>query len=360
MKRTIKFLALAIALAVFAVPAVAQTKECNDENKGAWYKTFYDNFKGDAAQQKVAYDAAKTYIGSCPADPNDKQLPYMEKWTKKYDEVMGKAEAAKKFEAAVTSKNYADQIRYGKEVLAGDPENAPVNIVMGVAGLYDATVLADSAQAAKKAISLIEAGKPFAPIASKDQALGYLNWVVAKSVAKSDPNGAITYFIKAARYEADPKKNPLLYNELAAAYGEGPVAKLAEDYKKFVGQPESNESKLVLANLNQALDRQIDAFARAAALSSNAEDKKRLVDVITELYKSRNQDVAAVDALVANVLSKPLPDAPTPITSLPTTSATTTPAATPGAAAGTNGSTPAAPQTGNAKPAASPSPVKKP
>jgi hypothetical protein len=48
-------------------------------------------------------------------------------------------------------------------------------------------------------------------------------------------------------YEGDPKKNPVLYNELAAAYGEGPVAKLTADYQAFVGKPESNESKLVKA-----------------------------------------------------------------------------------------------------------------
>src|SRR3954470_20074034 len=80
MKRTIKLLALAAVVAVFAVPALAQSKECNDENKGAWYKTFYDNFKGDAAAQKVAYDAAKKYIDTCPDDANDAQRKYMKKF----------------------------------------------------------------------------------------------------------------------------------------------------------------------------------------------------------------------------------------------------------------------------------------
>ena len=72
---------------------------------------------------------------------------------------------------------------------------------------------------------------------------------------KSDPTAAIPYFVKAAKYNGDLQKNPYLYNELAAAYGEGPVSKLSEDYKKYIGQPESTESKLVLANLNQAIDR---------------------------------------------------------------------------------------------------------
>jgi hypothetical protein len=339
MKRTMKYLALAAALTVFAVPALAQKQECTDENKTKWYQTFLDNRKGD---QKVAYDAAKLYLDNCPADPNDAQAKYMrEKFVEPYEALQKQAGTGKQFEAAIASKNYAEQIKIGKEILAKDPENAPVNIVMGVAGLYDANVLPDSAAAAKKAISLIEAGKPFAPIASKDQALGYLNWVVAKSMAKSDPNTAITHFIKAARYEGDPKKNPVLYNELAAAYGEGPVAKLTADYQAFVGKPESNESKLVKANLNQAIDRQIDAFARAAAYSTNAADKAAIMEVLTGLYKDRNTNTDGLNDLVAHVTEKPVPDVPTPITTLPAAT-TSTPATNGGTNGSTNGTTPAA------------------
>lgn len=343
MKRTMKFLALAAALTVFAVPVLAQKQECTDENKAAWYQKFLDNRKGNEAQQKVAYEAAKMYLDNCPADPNDAQAKYMrEKFVEPYEKIMNQAGTAKQFEAAIASKNYPEQIKIGKQILQTDPENAPVNIVMGVAGLYDANVLAESAQAAKKAISLIEAGKPFAPIATRDQALGYLNWVVAKSMAKSDPSNAIPHFIKAAKYEGDPKKNPVLYNELAAAYGEGPVAKLTADYQAFVGKPESTESKLVKANLNQAIDRQIDAFARAAALSTNAADKNAIMEVLTGLYKDRNGNDTGLNDLVAKVLSTPVPDVPTPITTLPASSSTP-------ATNGTTNGTPAA-STGAKKP----------
>lgn len=346
MRRTIKTLALAALLSVFAVPALAQKQECNDENKAAWYKTFYDNRKGDAPQQKIAYDAAKLYLGNCTADPADKQAEYMAGWVKKYDEVMNKADNAKKFEDAVKSKNYADQIKYGKEILAGDADNPPVNIVMGLAGLDNEAVLQDSAPAAMKAISLIEAGKPFAPVASKEQALAYLNWVVAKSKLKSDPNAALPYYIKTARLEAPPKKNAGLYNELAAAYGAGPVAKLADDYKPFVGKPETPESKLVKANLNQAIERQMDAYARAAALSTNPADKKTMTDLVTELYKTMHEGdpTAGVNELVAKVLSTPVPDVPTPITTLPATQSST-PATNGGTNGTTTGTAPATPAT---------------
>jgi len=348
MKRTMKIIAVAVAIGAFAAPALAQSKECNDENKGAWYKTFYDNFKLDAAQQKIAYDAAKTYIAACPADPNDQQRPYMEKWVKKYDDVMGRAAIVKEFEDAAKQKKYADQIRLGKQLLATDPDNPGINIILGSAGLGDPNVLSDSAPYAKKSIELIEAGKPFVPFTSKDQALAYLSYVLAKSAVKSDPNTAITNFVKAAKYESDLKKNALLYNELAAAYAEGPVSKLTQDYQPFVGKPESTESKLVKANLNQAIDRQIDALARAAALSTNEADKKAIMEVLTGLYKDRNGNDTGLNDLVAKVLSTPLPDVPTPITALP--AAASTPATTGATTNGsTNGSTPAA-STGAKKP----------
>jgi hypothetical protein len=119
----------------------------------------------------------------------------------------------------------------------------------------------------------------------------------------------------------------VIYNELAAAYGEGPVAKFAKDYAAIAAAGKSvddPETKLVVANLNQALDRQIDAFARAAAASTSPADKKAFMDVLAAVYKDRNKKdpaEAELNTLVASALSKPLPDAPTPITNLPTSSA---------------------------------------
>lgn len=367
MKRTIKILALAAVFAVFATPALAQAKECNDEFKSATYQKWYDNRKD---HQDVAYEAAKEYLTTCPADDS----PYstaLKNFKKAYDAMTADATTAKQFEDAIKNGKYAEQVRLGKLVLAGDPDNAKIYIIMGVAGLNDPSLLSDSAQYAKKAIEMIEAGKPFAPLfdSSKDKALAQMNYVIAKATVKNDPTAAIPYFLKTAR-DSDRKKDPQLYNELAAAYGEGPVAKLSDDYKKFVGQDETQESKLGLANLNQAIDRQIDAYARAAALSSNAADKKAVMDVLTGLYTDRNKSATGLNELVAAVLSKPLPDMPTPLTSLPATTPTSTPATN--ASAGTNGGQPGTAggaktagtttgtPTGSAKPAATPTPGTKP
>jgi len=329
-------------LAAFAAPALAQAKECNDENKAAWYDTFLKNFKGDPPQQKIAYDAAKLYLASCPEDPADAQAAYMKnKFVIPYEKMTAGADVAKQFEAAISNKNYADQIRLGKLVLASDPDNVKVYIIMAVAGLNDQALLADSAQYAKKAIEMIEVGKPFAPLfdSNKDKALGNLTYAIAKATAATSPTEAIPYFLKAAKFESE-KRNPQLYVDLGDAYEKGPRAKLSDEYKGKIAPDgtETSESKLVLANLNQVVDRQIDAWARAAALATDANEKKAIMDDLTALYKYRNKSEAGLSELLAGILSKPLPDVPTPLTSLPTPTPVSTPA-TNGSPSGTSGTT---------------------
>jgi len=370
-------------LAVFAVPVLAQTKECNDENKAAWYDTFLKNYKGEPPQQKIAYDAAKLYLTSCPADPADKIADFMKnKFVVPYETMMGGVTLKKQFDDAYKAKNYADELKLGKQIVATEPDNSTVYIMMGVAGLSNESLLSDAAESAAKAIELIGTGKPFTPYESKDKALAALNYVIARSKLKASPADALTYLIKAAKYDSDLKKNPQLYLDLAAAYNDGPRVKLTEEYKSKIGpnQTETPESKLALVNLNQVLDRQIDAWARAAALA-DAANKSAIMGDLTELYKYRNKSEAGLNELVASVLSKPIPEIPTPLTSLPAITPSSTPAtggsttnggaqtgngggtksgSSTGAAQSQTGSVPAT-GAGSAKPASSPTPtVKKP
>jgi hypothetical protein len=333
MKRIIKLLALTATLAVFAIPAVAQADQCNDDNKGAWYKTFFDNYKGDVAAQKVAYDAARKYIDSCPDDPNDAQRKYMKKFVDLVDDNAKKAGVGKAFEKAVQDKNYADEMKYGKEVLAKDPDNADINAILGVAGLADKNLLGESATYAAKAIQLINSGKPIKAY-THDQALAYLNWTIAKSKLQNAPSDAITDLLAVAKLESEVKKNPALYLDLSAAYEAGPRAKYSTDYTASLNpdKTETPASKVILENLNRVIDNQIDAMARAAA-TAPADAKAGIVAELAKLYKYRNKDAtdAKVTELVASVLSKPIPDMPTPVTSVPTATPAATPASTPAA-----------------------------
>jgi hypothetical protein len=337
MRRTIKLVTLAAMLAVFAAPAFAQAKECNDEFKSATYQKWYDNRKD---HQDVAYEAAKDYLATCTTE--DQYSAALKKFKDAYDAITAGATTAKQFDDAVKSGKYAEQVRLGKLLLANDPDNVnnvKIYIILGVAGLNDSSLLSESAQYAKKAIELIEVGKPFAPLfdGSRDKALAQLNYAIAKASLSGAPTDALPYLIKAARYESDLKKNPQTYLDIVTAYEKGPRAKLTEEYDaKYKGHDETPESKLVAANINQVIDRQIDAYARATFVATNAADKKALMDELTTLYKYRNKSDTGLNELVAGILAKPIPDVPTPLTSLPTPASTP---ATTGSPAGTNGST---------------------
>src|SRR4030095_11275887 len=246
MKRTIKLLALAAAMAVFALPTKAQKQECTEENKNAWYKTFYDNRTGAEEQQKTAYDTAKIYIESCPDDPNDAQLKPLKKFVAAYKAMLDQRKAAEDFKKAIDNKNYAEQMRSGKLLLATAPDNVDVNVILGIAGLGDASLLNESAQYARKAISLVESGKS-TKVYSKEQALAYLNWTVGKSKLASTPADALTELLKAAKIESEVKKDPQLYLDLVAAYETGPRAKLSEQYTASLkpDKTETDQSKVI-------------------------------------------------------------------------------------------------------------------
>lgn len=367
--------ALAAVLALSAVSVWAQAKECNDEFKTATYSKWYDNRKD---KQDVAYDAAKEYLAVCTDVTGDQYAAVLKKFVDDYDKINGLKQLATAFDAAVKAKNHAEVIRVGKQLSAIEKDNAALFIVMAGAGLSDASQLAESAQAAKKAIDLIEQGKPFTPFyQTKDNALAGMTYVIARNTAKTSPTDAIPVYVKALKFNSDLKKEPSVYNELATAYGEGPVAKYAKDYAGLVEAQKSVDSpevKLVVANLNQALDRQIDAFARAAAASKTEADKQAFKKVLAEVYKDRTKKDAVeaeLNSMVASVLSTPVPDAPTPITTVPATSGpapvtggmtngTTAGSAAPGnGSSSSNASSSAAKPstaTGLPKPASSPSP----
>ncbi len=351
---------MAAVLTFSAIAAVAQDP-CTEDYLNETYTKWYEPYKArdtDPKQKDLAYQIAKEYVDKCPSQfPDSPYAKALKSYKKVYEDAQATGKVATDFDTAVKAKNYADQIRLGKQLIAmpNNADNAAIYLLMGQAGLGDANQLTESAHAAKKAIELVEGGKPFAPYPTKDQALAAMNYVIAKSLIKT-PADAIPYFVKALRYESDLKKSPVVYNELATAYGEGPVAKFAADYKILVDQQKSVDSpevKLVVANLNQAFDGQIDAFARAAAASTNAADKKAITDVLAAVYKDRFKADATpeqLNTLVASALSKPIPDAPKPITELPATTPTSG-GASPTSGNGTGSSAGSAPA-GSAKPAA--------
>jgi len=330
-------------------PSPAATQgQCTDESKSAWYADFTKYRTTDAAK---AYDAAKKWLAACPAEEG--AIPtYLKKWVNSYDKEDRKLKLTDLF---ARQGKYAEAIPLAKQVLADEPDNVTPLIAIGYGGYVlaartkNSSGNAEALEYSKKAIQAIESGKApesWTPFKSKDDALGYLYYAVGYLQQTTNPKESLTNFIKAAQFDGDIKKGSPTYAIIANAY-ETEYAKQSDEYQKnFKDKPETPESKLAAENINQIVDRIIDALARAVAVAgtdANAQAAKaQWLGRLTELYKFRHSNSdAGLTEMIARVMSKPLPPVPTPLTSLPITTPTTT--ATPATGSMSNtGSTSAA------------------
>jgi hypothetical protein len=370
MKKIIGSISICALVTMLAVTATANSNlatagafetqgQCTDENKTAWYAEFTKLRTSDPTK---AYEAAKKYLGACPSEDTD-ITKYLRKWSAAYDK---EARKLRLQPLLYNDKKYPEAYALGKEILVDEPENLRVLIDLGYGG-YLATYAknesfnADAINYARKAIQMIEAGKApeaWTPFKSKDDTLAYLYYTVGY-LSRSNPSEALAPFIKSAQFDSMLKKDPTIYVLIASAYEGGSYAKLSADYKaRFEGQDETPESKLALENINQVIDRMIDAYARAVALAGTdakyAAGKTEWMESLTTWYKYRhNQSDAGLNEMVASIMSKPLPPEPTPLTSLPATA--------PGSATGVGSTSEAATMTvqpavnqGTTQPAAKP------
>ncbi|HYN24548.1 MAG TPA: hypothetical protein VES69_05835 [Pyrinomonadaceae bacterium] len=386
MKKTVGLIAICLAIATSTFPAFAQQPaatpqqpaatpqqpaakpqqpaatpqdpQCTPENRLAWYNEFRQHFKGDTAK---ANELAKKWLACPEVAAEEQQATYLKNFVTLYEKANRKDRVT---DLVYNKKDYAKAFEVGKAVLVDEPENLKVLIDLAYAGFASATAkneafTADAINYAKKAMQLIEAGKApdkWEPYLSKDDALAYLNNIIGQLTVQKNPSEALPYLLKVAQYESKLKKLPFTYATIAAAYEAGSYAKPSEEYKaKFGGKDETPESKLALENINQVIDRMIDAYARAVALAgtdaAQQAAKKEWMDSLSTWYKYRNKSDAGLNEMVAGILAKPLPPVPTPITTLPTatpagtpTSGTVNSTGSPAGNAAASGATPATTQ----------------
>ncbi|MEN3328565.1 MAG: hypothetical protein V7638_3372 [Acidobacteriota bacterium] len=365
MKKLITFLSIFTTVAILALPAAArnliaqpdnafQDAACTEEAKTTLYQSFLKDLKADQAK---AYDEAKKYL-ACPAaaevtEAQQKIIDYLKNFVTKYEKETKKITFR---DLLYNKQKYAEAYALGKEILAAEPDNLQVLVDLGTNAyllppLKNAALTAEGLGYAQQALGALDSGKTLEkwdPLASKDVAVAYLNYSIGTLSLEKDPAGALKNLLKSAQFETPLKKSPYTYAYIAGAYETGPYAKLSEQYKACCqGKDETPDSKLMLANINQLIDRMIDAYARAVSWAGSdpkfAQAKTGWNESLTTWYKYRNSDKTdGMDQLVAGIQSKPLPPEPTPLTSLPaTTPAVTTPAGNSGAPAGNgNGAAP--------------------
>ena len=310
-----RFFLRVIAAAAFSlIFAAAAAAQCDTDAEMALYNKFLQNFKGSAEQQKTAYQNGKDYIekfGKCPSDEEKKITVFIQKWITAYE--------ADLIENNCTTavKNTPEQaFESCQPYVTKDPENVRAYLLLTFAGAKnskttDAKFKENTVRAARKALDLIAAGKTTNNwIFGKEQAdaVGAINYYAGFFSLDTSPAEAQTFFTNAAKTTGVYSKEPAVYDALARAIYNNEYKAAATEYNKKCTSNPVSECDALYARAGQALDKVIDAYARAVALSKDPASAAGAKNNLTNLYKQRHDNSdTGLDKLLAEVLSKPLP-----------------------------------------------------
>ena len=264
-------------------------------------------------QQRFAYPTAKEYLRRWGGD-DSVETREVRKWVIQYERAMHQ----QTLYAAYDAKEYAKTISLAQPMVKSDPEYFFAWALMTKAGYDnllagDRSLNADTANAARRALALLDAGKVSKadPFTSIDAARGFLNLALGNVVRDEKPAEAAAAFSRAVKTETY-RTDPVAYHRLAVAILKGDFAEVSNEYnQKFGGKEPSAEQAAMLNRLTHLADQAIDAFARAVALLDKPEQKNARAQALTQLttlYKSfHNNSDAGLNELIAGVLSKPMP-----------------------------------------------------
>jgi len=345
MKTLTRLLSAAALAGLFALPSFAQdaaaANPCESAERTELYTKYYEQ-KKNTNNQAPAFETAKQYLAKYETACPDQYSQAVRKFHDAYEKASGAAQVQNAFYTAVNAKDARKAIEAGRALAAREPDNSAVylltaytaynGVVTKGAPVYqDPAVMAETVAAANRAIEMIQAGKEpkdisgkvsWAPFKGREDALAWANFWAGTLQYKTAPEAAVKQLIAVAQSNvAEVKEQPTVYTVIAAAL-EGERAALAQKYTATCKEL-TPECEVMLANLNQFVDRQIDAYARAVAFEKDAARKAEWMKILEELYKSRNNGTtdglqAKIDAvrttplLVTTPVTTPPPPTPTP------------------------------------------------
>ncbi len=372
---------LMVVLTAFSVSAVmAQDGNDDQKEKETLYKCFVDNYDKNTIEQKEkAIDCAKQYIAKFKDDTQyvkyfEEAIPDLEKWIK--DEIKRKEVEKKRLEdekrinrfdtayrAAVGAKTdiatkWAEAFAAGDDLIKNNPSFAlDAKIILASAGkgyLAQAEPPIDTYNNktiayAEEAISDLESGKKSDNFGAynyiyktKENALGEMNFIIGfiKYVRQEKKDEGVKYFYKATQHESDAKKNTGVYKSIGSWYL-SKAGKIGDKRKAVLAKNKAIEEDATLteeekkakidANIAEAqelfalekgyADRAIDAYARAHALSKDANDKAAIFTTLKGLFEFRYNDPkdelkkseANINSYVASVNTKTMPNPATEV-----------------------------------------------
>jgi len=319
-----RFLTITLFLTVSAIAANAQ---CDTEAVTAAYERFTANYKATTPEKKkLANDAGTEYLskfGECPGDYEKKIAAYIRDWQTTYKNWHEQYEA-RRIESECTNavdKTPAHAFEKCRPYIAKDPDNLRGYLLLSLAGFKsaktaDKATKAEAVKAMRKSLEMIKAGKTVDPWVfggNKEEAVSTLEFFSASLTIDTEPTEAAAAMLRLAHSNSSYNKDPNTYYYLARSLHNGEVKKQVAQYnEKCSGATPPAECEGFNDRIEAMIDRVIDAYARAVALSTGKPEHASITTAakpeLVELYKKRHGDSdAGLEKLVAEVLSKPLP-----------------------------------------------------
>lgn len=286
-----------------------------DNEKEALYARFTD-FKRNPnpEQQRYAYPTAKEYLRRWGGD-SSAETKEVHRWVTEYERAMHQDALF----TAYNGKKYAQTFELARPLVKSDPEYFFAFAIMTEAGYDnflsgDASLNAEAAESARKAIQLLEGGKVAKadPFKNMEIARGFLNFALGNFVKDEKPAEAAAAYAKAVKSDSPYHTDPAAYHRLGVSILKGEFAQLSTEYnQKFGGKAASPEQTAMLQRITLLIEQAIDAYARAVALMTKPEQQEaraKILAQLTALYKNvHNNSDAGLNEMIAGVLTKPMP-----------------------------------------------------
>ena len=299
---------------IFITTSIFSQTATRNREKATQYEKFTTLRKSNTAtQRKLAYEAAKEYLGKY-GDDHDAHSEAVRRYVRDYEARSLNDEFNKAFKEG----NYAMVILVGDQILKTDPDNFSVLMNM-VYAAYATAINGDKSLNEKgltlalKANSLIS-NKPQNPAPWKSilEAQTFIQYAAGVFALDANPVESARALLSVAHSKTFYKDSPLVYYYLGMAVLKGEWHTLFEaNEKKYAGQGDSVERKRDEEKALLIANRAIDYLARGVALAKgpdNQQTRKKLVDELTSVYKIfHNGSDAGLAELVNTVLTKPLP-----------------------------------------------------
>ena len=353
------FLAIG-SLTGFGQDAAAANPNCADiDGHNAVYTTFTGIYNKKAvADMEKALSIGKEYLekwGSCEGfkEQVDFVRPHVQRIEKALPTLRRAQEMGpmfKRFDAGITADNGDEIYAAGRDILARDPDNINIIVPLGVAGLYQAysnnlKYTDDTIRYAQMALSKLKSGVPatkknknnedvYGALKyefTKPQAMDELSYAVAHLTfyGKKDRKAALPLYYEIAQGSGRYKDDPRVYQAIGSYFG-GEVIRQAGEVKKLIDAQKAaatDEAKLAMEPqikeaiglLNGTAERAMDYYSRAYKLAKSDTPaaktyKESLYKDLSILYEGRFNKKVGLDAYIATVTARPVPNPTTPIT----------------------------------------------